>query len=45
MGQRLVAVGAYVREVFRRELGGEWHGDNGDPEAEINVELRLPDGS
>jgi hypothetical protein len=45
VGARLFALGAYVGEVLRRELGGEWHGDDDDPEAEITVELRLPDGS
>lgn len=45
LGQRMVALGAYVGEVLRRELGGEWYGDDDDPEVEINVELRLPGDS
>ncbi|HEY4354230.1 MAG TPA: hypothetical protein VGN16_00670 [Acidobacteriaceae bacterium] len=40
-GQRLFAIGSYIGEVARRELGGEWIGDDDDPEAEISVELRL----
>jgi hypothetical protein len=42
LGQRIFAVGSYVGEVVRRRLGGDWIGDENDPEAEINVELRLP---
>jgi hypothetical protein len=45
LGSRLFALGAYTGEVIRRSLGGEWSGDDDDPEAEVNVELRLPDGS
>jgi hypothetical protein len=39
LGSRLFAVGAYVGEVIRRSLGGEWRGDDSSPQAEINVEL------
>jgi hypothetical protein len=45
LGQRIFAVGSYMGEVARRKLGGEWIGDDKDPEAEINVELQLPDGT
>jgi len=45
VGQRLFAIGGYVGEVIRRSLGGEWCGDDDDPEGEVNVELRLSDGS
>ena len=45
VGQRIFGLGAYVGEVVRRTRGGEWVGDNSDPEAEINVELHLPDGT
>lgn len=45
LGSRLFALGAYTGEVIRRDLGGVWAGDDDDPEAEINIELRLPDGS
>ncbi len=44
LGQRIFAIGSYIGEVVRRELGGEWVGNDDDPEAEISVELRLPDG-
>lgn len=45
LGQRIFALGSYIGEVARRELGGRWGGDDNDPEAEINVELLLPDGT
>jgi hypothetical protein len=45
LGSRIFALGAYVGEVIRRHVGGEWYGDDSDPRAEINVELRLPDGT
>ena len=38
-GGRLFALGAYTGEVLRRNLGGEWRGDDDDPMAEINIEL------
>jgi hypothetical protein len=45
LGQRLFAIGAYAGEVVRRAKGGEWVGDDASPQAEIDVELRLPDGT
>lgn len=45
LGSRVFAIGAYLGEVLRRALGGEWRGDDDDPEAEITVALHLPDGS
>lgn len=45
LGQRLFAIGSYIGEVVRRKRGGEWVGDDSDAEAEINVELHLPDGA
>ncbi|WP_054491943.1 hypothetical protein [Ardenticatena maritima] len=45
IGVRLFAIGAYVGEVLRRHLGGEWYGDDNDPQAEINVALRLNTGA
>ena len=45
LGSRMFAIGAYVGEVLRRELGGEWVGDDDDPEVEINVALQGVDGS
>jgi hypothetical protein len=44
LGQRIFALGAYMGEVARRALGGDWVGDDGNPETEISVELRLPGG-
>ena len=43
-GNRLFSLGAYVGEVVRRQVGGQWEGDDSDPEAEINVAVRLPSG-
>jgi hypothetical protein len=45
LGPRLFALGAYVGEVIRRSVGGEWQTDDADPRGEINVALKLPDGS
>lgn len=45
LGPRLFAVGGYIGEVLRRNIGGEWHGDDNDPQAEINIELKLFDDS
>ena len=45
LGSRVFALGSYVGEVIRRHMGGQWSGDDTDPEAEIGVELRLPDGT
>jgi len=45
LGSRLFAVGSYIGEVVRRKVGGYWVGDDTDPEAEINVQLRLADGA
>ena len=41
---RLFAVGAYVGEVIRRELGGEWQADDAGEQPELDLALRLPDG-
>ncbi len=45
LGQRLFGLGAYIGEVVRRAKGGEWLGDDSDPETEIAVELVLSDGA
>jgi hypothetical protein len=42
-GRDRFAIGGYVGEVLRRNVGGEWQGDDSDPDAEINVEVALPD--
>jgi hypothetical protein len=43
-GNRLFSLGAYVGEVVRRLAGGQWEGDDSDPQAEVNVAVRLKDG-
>ncbi|MER5373061.1 hypothetical protein [Streptomyces sp. NPDC002553] len=45
LGSRLFALGCYVGETVRRALGGSWEADDGDPEGEINVKIRLPEGA
>jgi hypothetical protein len=45
LGTRLFALGAYVGEVLRRNSGGEWLGDDADPQAEMTIELRLTSGT
>jgi len=45
LGKRLFALGAYIGEVLRRNIRGEWHGDDTDPKAEINIELKLTSGT
>jgi len=44
LGQRLFGIGAYIGEVIRRNAGGRWQGDDADPQAEINLSLRLKNG-
>lgn len=41
----MFAVGSYVGEVIRRHYGGEWRGNDEDPEGEINLGLVLPGGA
>lgn len=45
LGKRIFALGAYVGEVIRRDKGGEWHGDDNESMAEVNIELHVADGS
>ena len=45
LGKRLFALGGYVGETIRRNFGGEWQADDADPNGEINISLKLPDGS
>ncbi|WP_260581411.1 hypothetical protein [Sphingopyxis sp. PET50] len=45
VGSRLFAIGSYIGETLRRQLGGDWIGDDEDPQAEINISLKLADGS
>ena len=45
LGQRLFALGAYLGETVRHSLGGTWEADDEDPHSEMNIALRLPDGT
>jgi hypothetical protein len=45
MGYRLFALGSYVGEVIRRSIGGEWLTADSNPQGEIDITLKLPDGS
>ncbi len=42
---RLYAIGAYVGEVMRRAVGGEWIFKEDKPGIDVKTSLRLPDGS
>lgn len=44
-GQRLFAIGAYIGDVLIRSYGGQWLTDDEDPAGELNVAVRLDDGS
>lgn len=44
-GARIFALGAYVGEVIRRQGDGQWQGNDGDPNAVINLAVRLKSGS
>lgn len=44
-GSKLFAIGSYVGEVIRRQYGGTWHGIDTDPEAEMDIELKLKTGT
>lgn len=45
LGQRIFGLGAYVGEVIRRDCNGAWQGNDADPKAEINIEVKLKDGT
>ncbi|MFD7282321.1 hypothetical protein ACFV80_36185 [Streptomyces sp. NPDC059862] len=45
VGPRLLALGAYLGETVRHSLGGLWETDDQDPHGEMNIVLRLSDGS
>jgi hypothetical protein len=40
---RLFSLGAYLGEVIRREVGGEWEADDEAEHPELALALRLPD--
>jgi hypothetical protein len=44
LGARLFAIGAYAGEAIRRQNGGQWQGDDSDPQAEINIAIHLKTG-
>jgi hypothetical protein len=41
LGNRIFSLGSYVGEVIIRQYGGEWIGDDKDPQAEMNIEVKL----
>jgi hypothetical protein len=45
LGARLFALGSYVGEVIRRHNGGQWQGDDNDPQGEINIAIHLRSGT
>lgn len=45
LGQRVFALGCCTGEVIRRAWGGQWQGDDNDPEGEINLALVFPNGA
>ena len=45
LGRRMFSIGAYVGEVLRRNIGGDWWVDLNDFMVKVNVELRLENGS
>jgi hypothetical protein len=45
LGQRIFGISAYVGEVIRRKFGGKWEGNDADPQAEINLSLKLSSGA
>lgn len=44
-GQILFALGAYIGEVIISVCGGEWLTDDSDPQGEVNIAVKLKDGS
>lgn len=44
-GQILFALGSYIGEVIISAYGGEWITDDNDPQGEINIAVKLKDGS
>ncbi len=45
IGMRLFAIGSYIGEVIRREYQGEWLSDDNDPQGEMNIQVKLSNGS
>ena len=44
-GQKIFAIGAYIGEVIISTIGGEWITDDNDPQGEMNISIKLTDGS
>lgn len=45
VGNKLFAIGCYVGQVLIVQMGGTWQTDDSDPQGEINIAVRLGDGS
>ena len=45
LGARMFGIGSYIGEVIRINAGGEWVGDDADPEGEINIQFKLTNGT
>ena len=45
VGSKLFSIGCYVGETIIRLYGGEWITDDKDPMGEINIQIKLTDGS
>lgn len=43
-GSTLFCIGCLIGETIIRNRGGEWITDDDDPQGEINIAVRLPDG-
>ena len=44
VGNKLFAIGSYVGQSLCKELGGVWETDDADPQGEINIAVRFPNG-
>lgn len=45
VGSKLFALGCYVGETIIKLYGGEWVTNDKDPQGEINIQVKLSDGS
>ena len=45
VGNKLFAIGCYMGQALIARLGGVWLTDDEDPMGEMNIAVRLPDGS
>ena len=44
-GQILFGLGSYIGETAIKLYGGEWHTDDNDPQGEINMSVKLANGT